>query len=276
MRGAIAATGALDDDRPGHDDARSEHAFLHDADAFFLEADGLERQYRECRDRGMYTLGVTARWDPFFEQVGYTIPGTWEMMYSTRWARVGGPADLEGAWRPTPHGPRVRHHALPPVSGLSVGDDRYHDPSPRLVHFPRNDHHLSILRIGRAVGGRRAVSSAPPGAPGGSYSLARRGGSCRRSTSWSEAWTDPISRSRTILREATREYPELPWTNRRALHRTDLRGLGAERIRELIRPFDKHFERSVGRDRLGAASKSPGACESESGGTAWDDRGGVA
>ncbi len=58
---------------------RCEHVFLHDADAFFLEEGGLERQYRECVARGMHSLGVTARWDPFFERLGYQIPGTWEV-----------------------------------------------------------------------------------------------------------------------------------------------------------------------------------------------------
>ena len=37
----------------GTDRARCEYAFLHDSDAFFLEADGLERQFRECRERRM-------------------------------------------------------------------------------------------------------------------------------------------------------------------------------------------------------------------------------
>src|SRR5260370_32763098 len=43
--------------------ANSKHAFLHDADAFFVDPDGLERQYAECRDRGMITLGVEYRAD---------------------------------------------------------------------------------------------------------------------------------------------------------------------------------------------------------------------
>ena len=33
----------------------------------------------------MATLGVTGRLDPFFKAVGYEIPGTWELMFSTRW-----------------------------------------------------------------------------------------------------------------------------------------------------------------------------------------------
>ena len=88
----------------GIEHARCGHAFLHDADAFFLEADGLERQYRECRDRGFSALGVTARWDPFFAEAGYVIPGTWELMFSTRWARSRSPSALKNGWHPTQHG----------------------------------------------------------------------------------------------------------------------------------------------------------------------------
>src|SRR5512135_3665955 len=84
--------------------ARCAHAFLHDSDAFFVDSDGLERQYRECRDRGMATLGVTARLDPLFVEVGYEIPGTWELMFSTRWARQRSPYFLKGGWYRTPRG----------------------------------------------------------------------------------------------------------------------------------------------------------------------------
>lgn len=69
----------------GVEHARHGHAFLHDADAFFLDVDALETMYATCRDRGMDTLGVTARWDTFFLKDGYEIPATWELMFSTRW-----------------------------------------------------------------------------------------------------------------------------------------------------------------------------------------------
>ena len=84
--------------------ANSKHAFLHDADAFFVDPDSLERQYAECRDRGMITLGVEYRADSFFSANGYAIPGTWEMMYSVPWARSRSPLALKGKWRNTPHG----------------------------------------------------------------------------------------------------------------------------------------------------------------------------
>ena len=40
--------------------ARCGHVFLHDADAFFLDTNGLERQYAECNDNKLDALGVTA------------------------------------------------------------------------------------------------------------------------------------------------------------------------------------------------------------------------
>jgi hypothetical protein len=88
----------------GIDHARCSHSFLHDADAFIIDADGLERQYRECRERGMDTLGVQARWDPLFKELGYTIPGTWELMFSNSWAKRRDPTSLKGRRRSSPHG----------------------------------------------------------------------------------------------------------------------------------------------------------------------------
>ena len=93
---------------------RCKYAFLHDADAFFVDEDGLERQYDEACDRGMHTLGVTPRWDPFFTQLDYTIPGTWELMYSVRWARRRRPYELKGRRIRTPHGPHIFDSMLYP------------------------------------------------------------------------------------------------------------------------------------------------------------------
>jgi hypothetical protein len=120
----------------GTTDARCGHVFLHDSDAFFLEVDGLERQYRECRDRGMYTLGVTARWDPMFTERGYSIPGTWESMYSTRWARSRSPYALKGGLRATPHGMGVFDTMLyPQYLDYPSGKVGVMADPPRFVHF---------------------------------------------------------------------------------------------------------------------------------------------
>ncbi len=114
----------------------SKHAFLHDADAFFIDPNSLERQYAECRDRGMITLGVEYRADTFFSANGYSIPGTWEMMYSVPWARSRSPLALKGKWRDTPLG---RHEfdtmLYPQYLDYACGKVGAMMPRPRLVHF---------------------------------------------------------------------------------------------------------------------------------------------
>jgi hypothetical protein len=89
LRGVLAST--------------TEAIYLHDADAFWLEEGGVESQYREFRERGMYTLGVTSRIDPMFKERGLDIPGTWELMFSNSWARKRRPVDMKGGWYPVPN-----------------------------------------------------------------------------------------------------------------------------------------------------------------------------
>src|SRR4051812_43131375 len=116
--------------------ARAEYAFLHDADAFFVEADALERQYRECRDRSLDTLGVQVRIDDFFTKIAYAIPATWELMYSVRWARKRNPLTLKGHWESTPHG---RHEfdtmLYPQYLDFPTGKIGSMERPPRIVHF---------------------------------------------------------------------------------------------------------------------------------------------
>lgn len=120
----------------GTHEIRTQHAFLHDADAFFLDGSSLERQYRECVDRDMYTLGVTARLDPFFKRIGYQIPGTWQLMYSVEWARARPPYELKGRRLMTPHGENLfdsmlaRQYQDYPSGRVGVMAD-----GPRYVHF---------------------------------------------------------------------------------------------------------------------------------------------
>ncbi len=79
--------------------ARHEYILLHDADAFFLSADGLEKQYSEALFRKMEVLGVTSRWDAFFTERDMSISGTWEILLSARWARKRSPLALfPGKW----------------------------------------------------------------------------------------------------------------------------------------------------------------------------------
>lgn len=116
--------------------ATSEYIFLQDADAFLLESDGLERQYRECRDRGMLTLGVLARWDPFFREIGYTIPGTYELMFSASWIRNYRPLDIKGQNRETAYGSRAFDTLLyPQFRDYASGKIGVLEPPMRLLHF---------------------------------------------------------------------------------------------------------------------------------------------
>lgn len=135
--------------------ARSAHAFLHDSDAFFVDGDALENHYRACVDRGMHTLGVTARWDPLFRDRGYDIPGTWELMFSTRWARGRGPYALRGGRRATPAGPGVFDSMLyPQYLDYESGKIGVLDPPPRIVHFNGT---IVTYRNFRDRGGRPVV-----------------------------------------------------------------------------------------------------------------------
>ncbi len=120
----------------GTNRANSKYAFLHDADAFFIDPSGLERQYAECRDRGMITLGVEYRADSFFSAHGYAIPGTWEMMYSVPWARSRSPLALKGKRRDTPHGMHEFDTMLyAQYLDYAFGKVGAMVPPPRLAHF---------------------------------------------------------------------------------------------------------------------------------------------
>lgn len=115
---------------------RTTHCLLHDADAFFLDAGGLERQYAETIGRGMHALGVDARWDPFFVEAGMSIPGTWELMYATAWARSRGPVALKGRWALTDRGPFVFDTMLQPqYEDYGTGRIGVMGTPPRFVHF---------------------------------------------------------------------------------------------------------------------------------------------
>jgi hypothetical protein len=238
----------------GTERARCEHAFLHDADAFFLEDEGLERQYLQCRDRGMYTLGVTARWDPFFTQIGYTIPGTWELMYSTRWARSHSPLAHKGLRWPTPHGENEFDSMLyPQYLDHGTGKVGVMDPPPRLVHFNGT---IGTYRYFRDHAGQQAVDELfrllllalleehLPGGDGARVvptveELAR-------------GLDDPSAPVIYNSEVATLEYPTFRKMLDELCDSPVFRGPRADRIRQQVRPFDDHF-----RDRAAADDGAP-------------------
>jgi hypothetical protein len=239
----------------GTTSARSEYAFLHDADAFFIDADALERQYRECRDRAMETLGVQVRTDAFFQRIGYAIPGTWEMMYSVRWARRRNPLTLKGNWQSSAHGvhefdtmlfPQYLDYPTGKIGAMAI--------PPRLVHFHGavttyrvlKDHAkrplidmmfrlllLSILEdLLPAPDGRRILPS-----PG---ELAR-------------GLTDSSAPITYNSETATREYPIFRKQIDELCESPTFAGPRADRIRELLQSFDEHY---AGRDAEVAALAS--------------------
>ncbi len=238
----------------GIDAARCEYAFLHDADAFFVDVDALERQYAECRGRRMHTLGVQARWDPFFETIGYTLPGTWELMFSTQWARHHSPVALKGRWRSSPHG-RYEFDTMlyPQYLDYPTGRVGVINPPPRFVHFASA---IITYRAFRARSGpvvdevfclltlallEQLLPVSEPVLP--SVKELARG------------LTDPIAPVTYDSAIALSGYS----TFRRMvddLCRAPLfQGVRAEQIRESIRPFDEHFQASVAsRAEQGAAA----------------------
>ena len=223
--------------------ARCEYAFLHDSDAFFLESDGLERQYRECRERGMDTLGVTARWDPFFTKLGYSIPGTWELMYSTRWARRYSPYELKGVRRETPHGTHEFDSMLyPQYLDFPKGKVGVMEQPPRLVHFNGT---IVTYRIFHDRKGKPVVDELfrilllslleellPP-----------KDGH-RVTPPINElvsGLTDSTAKVTYGSETAIREYPIFRGMLDELCHSPIFEGSRAGRIHELVKPFDDHF-----------------------------------
>jgi hypothetical protein len=227
----------------GTNSARSEYAFLHDADAFFVDADALERQYCECRDRAMETLGVQVRTDAFFQQIGYAIPGTWEMMYSVPWARRRSPLTLKGMWRSTPHGLHEFDTMLyPQYLDYPMGKIGAMAAPPRVVHFhgavttyrvlkdhakrPLIDMLFRLLLL--------AILEDLLPAPDGRRILPDPEELARGLT---ELSAPIIYNSDT----ATCEYPNFRKQVDELCESPTFAGSRADRIRELVRPFDEHY-----------------------------------
>ena len=223
--------------------ARGDYVFLHDADAFFLDADGLQRQYQACVERGMETLGVTARTDPAFAEHGRTLPGTWELMYSNRWARRRPPIDHKGRRRETPVGVFEFDTMLyPQFMDYPGGKVGVLDPPSRLVHFagaittyrtfrdragsPVVDELFRVLLLAMledlvpAADGKRVIPTV--------NELAR-------------GLTDPSNPVTYGSRVAVQEFPIFRAMVEDLCESPVMRGERANRLRELIRPFDDHF-----------------------------------
>lgn len=115
---------------------RCDFAFLHDADAFFLDRDSIESTFEYCTGNEMDVVGVTARWDPFFQRLGYAIPGTWQMMFRTAWLRDHPPFQVIGRKEQTPHGMNTFDTLLyPQYLDYGCGRIGVMPNPPRYVHF---------------------------------------------------------------------------------------------------------------------------------------------
>ena len=227
---------------------RCAYTFLHDADAFLAEYGGLERQYRECRDRELYTLGVKCRTDECLLRTGHHIPATWELMYSVAWAFRHGPVAFKPRRLTTPQGELLFDSMIQPqYLDYGTGKVAAMERPPEFVHFcgvictyrawrdlsrkssgqPIADQRLRLLLLALLedlipdVDGLRALPTVEE--------LAR-------------GLTDPTAPVTYATTEAAHEYPT--FRNRiEALCQIPIfQGRRADRIREHLRPFDEYYE----------------------------------
>jgi hypothetical protein len=238
--------------------ARCAHAFLHDADAFFVEAEGLERHYRECRDRGFSALGVTARWDPFFTEAGYAIPGTWELMFSTRWARSRSPVALKNSRRSTPRGDFEFDSMLYPMYlDAPSGTIGVMEHPPRLVHFNGTIGTYRYFRMGIGKIDEMfrilllaMLEDLMPSSDGGRV--------VPRVAELARGLTEPDQLVSYDSEVAIEQYPIFRGLLDELCDAPIFAGARAGRIRELVRPFDAHFEPRVA-EALERAASDPSA-----------------
>ncbi len=227
----------------GTHQARCEHIFLHDADAFFLEAGGLERQYRECCDRGMYSLGVTARWDPFFERLGYQIPGTWELMYSSRWARSRPPYALKGRRLQTADGEAEFDSMLyPQYLDYPTGKVGVMALPPKFVHFNGT---IFTYRIFRDRAGQTVVDELFRILLLAILEEIVPGHSTRRVVPTIPELINGLSKASSSVSylgtSVARNYREFKDQINVLCDSPIFAGERAQRVRTLIEPFDRHF-----------------------------------
>jgi hypothetical protein len=240
--------------------AKCDYIFLHDADAFCLESDGLERQYRECRDRGMATLGVMARWDPFFREIGYAIPGTYELMFSARWVRRHGPLDLKARRRQTTHGPHVFDTMLyPQFQDYPSGKIGILDPPLRLVHFAGAiiGYRMFCDRVGQPVIDEDyrllflALMEDLFPSPSGDRLLPA-------TSKLAQGLDDPSAAVTYSSPRAIREYPTFRSMIEDLCNSPIFQGLRPEQIRASLYPFDRHYENRLAATKVSADDRLGG------------------
>ena len=139
----------------GASHSRCDFAFLHDADAFFLNRSCIEDTFEYCIRNEMDAVGVAARWDPFFQRLGYAIPGTWQMMFRTAWIRRHPPYRVIGRTEQTPHGMNTFDTLLyPQYLDYRSGKIGVMPNPPRYVHFNGT---IVTYRAWKRANGRQVV-----------------------------------------------------------------------------------------------------------------------
>jgi hypothetical protein len=233
------------------DAAQTDLIFLHDSDAFFTDAALLESSYRLCRSQGFDTLGVTARWDPAFTGAGMKLPGTWELMFSSRWAR---------AWRPIDHKAGLRNTAQGPIFFDTMLYPQYRDYSQGKVQVRDCN---SFLHLSGTIVTYRAFADAGQRQVGDELfrllflSLLREVSPSFRD----ECMLPSVAELARALRSPNRVHYRFPAAATKyaefrefVARLMDAPVFAASRgtLRALIRPFDEHFE-AIGPDPLGTA-----------------------
>lgn len=225
----------------GTERVTSKYAFLHDADAFFVDPTALRTQYSQALSRGMYTLGVTPRWDAEFVKLGYQIPGTWELMYSVDWARSRPPHDLRGRRMSTPHGRLVFDSMLyPQFIDYESGKIGVMQTAPDLVHFNGT---IFSYRLFRDSGGQpiadelfrvlllSLLESVLPGSSRVTPVTAEL----------AQGLNDASRPVHYVSDNARRGYAEFRQMINQLTKSPVLEGERATKLLQLIEPFDRHF-----------------------------------
>lgn len=222
--------------------ATAEYVFLHDSDSFFLDADFLEQQYRQCAQEGLFSLGVEARWDPSFTGLGYSLPGTWELMFSNRWIRTRRPGIVKAMLHHTPHGPLMFDTLLySQYLDYESGKIRVAEGANRIVHFSATiiTYREMRRRAGQCVADQlfrilflALLETVVPGRSGRLLpavdELALGLGDATRPVHYCAAGIE-------------KDYADFRAMFEQLCRAPIIRGERAERLRELLRPFDTHF-----------------------------------
>ena len=225
------------------------YAFLHDSDAFHMEQGAIERQYRECRDRELYTLGVAYRQEECLLEIDYHIPATWELMYSVAWAFRHGPFVCKPGQRMTPHGEMQFDSMIQPqYRDYPSGKIMLMDMPPKFLHFGGLTTTFRLWQQWRRKPTSRQVADQwlrllvlalleeliPD--PDGLRALPRVEELAR-------GLGDPTAPVTYATVESAQCYPEFRARMETLCEIPIFQGARAARLRDLLRPFDEYYEK---------------------------------